>query len=69
MKKAEDTNDLILCFHEYGYGQVTTSVKSNLPVNRLFMTDLMEHPLGETIDDTPIFVPNEIHPVKVSLGG
>jgi alpha-mannosidase len=69
VKKAEDTDGLILRFYEYGGGEVTANVKPNLPANKLSMTDLMERPLGETIDDKLTFTPYEIHTVKLSLGG
>jgi alpha-mannosidase len=69
VKKAEDTDDLILRFYEYGGGEVTTKVVPNLPVKELSATDLMERPLGKTVGDELTFTPYEIHTVKVSLEG
>jgi alpha-mannosidase len=68
VKKAEDTDDLILRFYEYSGGRVKADIKPNLPAKELAVVDLMERPLGEAIDEGQLtFTPFEIHSVKVAL--
>lgn len=67
VKKAEDTDDLILRFYEYGGGEVKATVRPSLPVKELSATNLMERPLGETITDELTFTPYEIQTVRVAL--
>ena len=69
VKKAEDSDALILRFYEYGGGEVKANIAPNLPVKDLSTTDLMERPLGETIADELSFTPYEIHTIKASLDG
>ncbi|NLA58030.1 MAG: alpha-mannosidase [Firmicutes bacterium] len=68
VKKAEDTEDLILRFYEYGGGTVQANITPNLPAKELAIVDLMERPLNEIIDNGQLtFTPYEIHTVKVTL--
>ena len=68
VKKAEETDDLILRFYEYGGGTVKANIATNLPVKEIAIVDLMERPLNEIIDDGQLtFTPYEIHSVKVVL--
>lgn len=66
VKKAEDSDDLILRFYEYGGGRAITPVKPNLPVKEIVETDLMERPV-ESDDDLEVLTPFEIKTLKVSL--
>lgn len=67
VKKAEDSDDLILRFYEYGGGNAKTVVKPNLEVEKLSETNLMERVVTEEIPEEAVLSPFEIKTVKAQL--
>lgn len=67
VKKAEDSDDLILRFYEYGGGNAKAVVKPNLPVDGLSETNLMEEVVADSIGDVACLTPFEIKTVKAHL--
>ncbi len=67
VKKAEDSDDLVLRFYEYGGGNAQARVKPNLDVVQLAETDLMEQVVADQIDSNATLSPFEIKTVKAQI--
>lgn len=67
VKKAEDSDDIILRFYEYGGGNATAVVKPNVAVEDLAETNLMEAVVAENIGDTVCLTPYEIKTIKARI--